>query len=103
MTSRRETMEQLRRALSQAQTFVGDAPLEALARARLVVHDANAALLGAEGEQREELASIAAQGASRVGMYETAVAAWSRTVRNRAELFHTHEVARLQRPIASKI
>ncbi len=103
MTSRRETVEQLRRALSQAQTFVGDAPLEALARARRVVHEANAALRDAEGEQREEFASIAAQGASRVATYETAVAAWSRTVRDRAELFHSHEVQRLQRPIASKI
>lgn len=102
----REIIQKLQRALSQAQTFAKDTPLEALARARSVARDAQAALVGAAkatSEERAQLSSIASMAASRISQYEAVVAGWDHGVRERAQLFHTHEVERLQRPIAGKI
>ncbi len=103
----REMIQKLQRALSQAQMFAQDTPLEALARARLVASEAQAALTSAgakaDAAECEQLASIAAMATSRITQYEAVVAGWDHGVRERAELFHTHEVERLQRPIASKI
>lgn len=98
-----ETIQKLSRALAQAQTFAKEAPLEAVSRARLVQKQAHAEMAHAKADDAEQLASIAALAASRVAKYEAIVASWDHGVRERAELFHTHEVERLQRPIASKI
>ena len=98
-----DTIQKLQRALSQAQTFAHDAPLEALARAQLVVREAEAALTNVDAEQREQIEELHAMAVSRVRKYEGQVARWDKGVRVRAELFHMHEVERLQRPIALKI
>jgi len=98
-----ETIQKLSRALSQAQTFAKDTPLEALARAQLVLRQANAAKAHAAGTEAEQLASIAAMAASNIEKYQAQVASWDDGVRARAALFHKHEVERLQQPIASKI
>ncbi len=105
-----ETIQKLQHALSQAQTFASDTPLEALARAQLVVREAEAALASAPalaidlgGGERADLEELLARAEARVRQYEALVASWDKGVRVRAELFHSHEVERLQRPIASKI
>lgn len=101
-----ETISKLHRALSQAQTFAKEAPLEALSRAQLVVRHAELALNGASAvspDERAELEELHAMAVSRVRRYEAQVAGWDQGVRARAELFQTHEVERLQRPIAAKI
>ncbi len=98
-----ETIQKLQRALSQAQTFLHDAPLEALARAQLVAREAEAALGDVPTADRAQIEELLAMAVSRVRKYEQQVARWDKGVRLRAELFHTHEVERLQRPIASKI
>jgi len=103
----REIIQKLQRALSQAQTFAKQTPPEALARTRLVAREAQAALASMDAKavahEREQLTSILAMANLRIGQYEAVVAGWDHSVRERAELFHTHEVERLQRPIASKI
>src|SRR5262245_52105958 len=98
-----EAIQKLQRALSQAQKFVKDAPLEAGARGSLVWKQAQVAAKSAKSPEREQLNELAALALSRVKKYQQAVDGWQAGLRERAELFHQHEVERLQRPIAPKL
>jgi hypothetical protein len=89
--------------LAQAQGFAKDTPLEALTRAQLAAKEAAAALETAAGEEREELENLHAIAISRVEKYETLLASWTMRVRERADLFSTHEKQRLANPIPPKL
>ena len=89
-----ELTSRLRRMLSQTQGFAEDAPMEALARAKLLVHEAHAAVaLAGEGE-RDEVLGILQLARKRVGRYETKVEAFQKANAERAALFQRNETER---------
>jgi hypothetical protein len=98
-----ELTDKLQRMLAQAQGFAKDAPLEALTRAQLAAKEAAAALPAASGEEREVLESLHAMAVSRSEKYQAVLGGWSETVRERANLFATHERERLAQPIPPKV
>jgi hypothetical protein len=98
-----ELTDRFTRLLYQAQVFVKDAPLEAIARAQLVEREASAALPGLRGEEHDAVSSLLALARSRVERYQASYEAWETSVRERAALFAQHERERLQQPLPSKI
>lgn len=98
-----ELTNRVRKMLSQAQTFVTDAPLEALSRAQLALRTARAGLASAGDAEREELQRQCELAEARSERYQAALAAWSARIRERAELYTRHERERLQLPMRSKI
>lgn len=94
-----ELTSRLRRMLSQAQGFAEDAPMEALARAKLLVHEAHAAAaLAGEGE-REEVLGILQLARKRVARYEAKVEAFQKANVERAALFQSNEQQRYAAPV----
>lgn len=98
-----EVINKLRRMLAQAQGFAEDAPLEALARARLAVQEARAAAAAASGAEREELEGLATLAERRVAKYEARLAEWTASVQARAAAFEAHERESLQRALPAKV
>jgi hypothetical protein len=98
-----ELTHRVRRMLSQAQTFVKDAPLEALSRAQLALRTASAALAHASDEERPELQTLCELAETRSDRYQAALATWSSEVRERAELYNAHERQRLQQPLPKRV
>jgi hypothetical protein len=97
-----EVIEKLQRMLAQAQGFSRDAPLEAVARAKLAAREADAALAGSSGHEYEQIHALKVMALSRVELYEGRLTGWTEGVRDRADLFETHEQQRLEQPIPSK-
>lgn len=99
-----EVISKLKRMLAQSQGFLGDAPLEAVARAELAVREADKAIAGtADVQEREQLVGLRAIAASRVEKYRAANQAWSAENQARADLFAENEQLRLEQPIAGKL
>jgi hypothetical protein len=80
--------------LAQTQGFAEDAPMEALARAKLLVHEAHASVALAGEDEREEVLSILQLARKRVARYEGKVQAFQKANAERAALFQHHEEAR---------
>jgi hypothetical protein len=97
-----ELISHLRRMLSQAQMFANDAPMEAVARAKLLVHEAHEGLAHVSEVERDEVLAILQLARKRVARYEQKLAAFQGTVEERAALFLKHEHERLQQSIPSK-
>ncbi len=89
-----ELTSRLRRMLSQAQGFAEDAPMEALARAKLLVHEAHASLVLAGEDERDEVLSILQLARKRVARYEGKVQAFQKANAERAALFQRNETQR---------
>jgi hypothetical protein len=89
-----ELTSRLKRMLSQAQGFVEDAPMEAFARAKLLVHEAHASLVLASEDEREEVLGILQLARKRVARYESKVQAFQKANVERAALFQHHEQQR---------
>jgi hypothetical protein len=89
--------------LSQAQVFVGDAPMEALARAQLLVREANAAHSVASDVERDEVHAILSLARKLVTKYEGRLAAFQADNAQRAALLRANEMERLQRPMPAKV
>lgn len=98
-----EGIEKLRRMLSQAQQFVVETPMEAVARVKLVQREATAQLATARGDEREDLESLLAFAKSRREQYERDLHTWDTGIRERAVQFVANEQARIGYPIPSKI
>jgi hypothetical protein len=98
-----ELTSDLRRMLSQAQMFASHAPMEALARAKLLAHEAHAALSSVSEVEREEVLSILQLARKRVARYEQKVAAFQQGNATRAALFLHNERERLQQSIPPKV
>jgi hypothetical protein len=98
-----ELTDRLKRMLSQAQMFAIDAPMEALARAKLLVSQANAALSVVSDVERDDVLSILQLARKRVARYEARVSSFQHDNRERAALFTRHEFERLQQPIPTKV
>ena len=98
-----ELTDRLRRMLAQAQVFVGDAPMEAVARAKLLVREANAALSVAGDVERDEVHAILQLARKLVAKYEARLEAFQSENAQRAALIHQHEMERLTQPIPAKV
>ena len=98
-----ELTDRLRRMLAQAQVFAGDAPMEALARARLLVRESNDALSVAGDVERDDVQAILLLARKLVAKYETSVAAFQTENARRATLLYENEMERLVRPIPAKV
>jgi hypothetical protein len=95
-----ELTSRLRRMLSQAQGFAEDAPMEALARAKLLVHEAHAAAALAAEDERDEVLGLLQLARKRVARYEAKVEAFQKANTERAELFSSNEKQRYVTPVA---
>jgi hypothetical protein len=89
-----ELTSRLRRMLSQTQAFAEDAPMEALARAKLLVHEAHASVALASENERDEVLGILQLARKRVSRYEAKVAAFQQANAERAALFQRNEQQR---------
>ena len=94
-----ELTDRLKRMLSQAQVFATDAPMEAVARAKLLAHDAHAALSAVSDGERDEVLSLLQLARKRVTKYEAAVAAFQAANKERQDLLYRNEMHRLTQPI----
>ena len=94
-----ELEKRLRTLLSQAQSFVTAAPMEAVARAKLVVREGQAALDGADEATQAWLKPLVAYAESKVGKYEAALEAWQADNHARADLFSQNERDRYEAPV----
>ena len=84
-----ELTSRLRRMLAQAEGFTTDAPMEALARAKLLVHEAHAALSLASDAERDEVLSILSMAKKRIVKYEQKLETFQGANHQRAALFDT--------------
>jgi hypothetical protein len=98
-----ELTDRLRRMLAQTQVFVGDAPMEAVARGQLLVREANAALSVAGDVERDEVHAILQLARKMVAKYEARVATFQTANAERAALLHRNEMDRLARPLPAKV
>jgi hypothetical protein len=98
-----ELTSRLRRMLAQAEGFTTDAPMEALARAKLLAHEAHAALSLAGDAERDEVLSILSMAKKRIAKYEQKVETFQGANHRRAAQFDTNEQQRLQQPIPLKV
>jgi hypothetical protein len=95
-----ELTSRLRRMLSQAQGFAEDAPMEALARTKLLVHEAHASVALAGEHEREEVLGILQLARKRVARYEAKVQAFQKANAERAALFQRNEEQRYVSAVA---
>ncbi len=98
-----EVVERMQRALTQAQMFAKDTPLEAEGRAELVVKQIEAALETAPRAERDELKRLLELARTRVTKYQAAYAQFTREAAERARLFQQHERERLLHVIPTKV
>jgi len=98
-----ELTNRVRRMVSQAHGFVKDAPLEAVSRAKEAMLAARVGAETATGEERDELSQLHDLAEARLPRYEAALATWTGSVRERADLFHKNEVQRLQQPLPPRV
>ena len=98
-----DVTEKLQRMLAQAQIFSQEqVPLEAVARAKLAIREADQALLAVSGPEREQLIALRAIAASRAERYEAERASWTKGVAERANQFEVNEQEKLKQPISTK-
>lgn len=93
----------VRKMLSQAGSFVVDAPLEAVSRVKLARSTAEGALATASSDERAALQTLIEVANARLERYELKLAAWTVQNQQRADLFGQHERERLQQPIPPKV
>ena len=98
-----ELTDRLRRMQAQAQMFAGDAPMEALSRAKLLTREANAALSVVSDVERDEVHALLSLARKLVTKYEARVEAFQAENKRRADLLHNNEMQRLVSPIPAKV
>lgn len=89
----------LRALLAQAQTFVTDAPMEAVARAKLAEGEARAALAGADAETEAWLRPLHAYAEARITKYQAVLDGWLQENQERSDTFSQNERDRYVAPV----